>query len=184
MRDYSKKLTIKDKNILVFDGLFTEKEIKHHFALFSLADYTFLHSSRKDTVAYREWAASFSVEDFREHSLHQVLSDVAQTHSKLKSIECYDVFCSASTFGNVSFIHSDSPTEDTVSVLYYCNSSWDSEWGGETIFYDDNDDAEAAISIKPGRVVVFDGALKHRAGVPNRTCPEVRITLSVRFDKE
>jgi len=179
-----KNLTVEGKRLLVFDGLFSDEEIKHNFALFSLANFTFLHSSRKDTVTYREWAASFSIDDFKFHSLHKIFLEVARQHSSLSSQDCYDVFCSASTFGDVSFIHSDSPTGDTISVLYYCNQHWNPEWGGETIFYDTHDDATLAISVKPGRVVVFDGSLKHRAGTPNRTCPEIRLTLSVRFDKE
>ena len=172
---------IEDNKLLIFDGLFSEEEIKHNFALVSLANFSFLHSSRDDTTAYREWAAPFSADDFSTHPLHNIFLNTAEQHSQLKNRICYDVFCSASTFGDMSFIHSDSTEEDTISVLYYCNHQWNSEWGGETIFYDSNNEARIAISVKPGRIVVFNGSLRHRAGVPNRICPEVRLTLSTRY---
>jgi Rps23 Pro-64 3,4-dihydroxylase Tpa1-like proline 4-hydroxylase len=172
------------KSLAVFDGLVSDDECKKYSATLSLADYTFLHSSRQDTVKYREWAASFSVEDFTKHALHSLALGKATEFSGIENLVCYDVFASASSFGDMSFVHHDSPDKDTVSVLYYANNEWESEWGGETLFYSDEEEPLIAVGVKPGRLVVFGGQLKHRAGVPTKVCNEVRISLSMRFRPE
>ncbi len=54
-------------------------------------------------------------------------------------------------------------TARNVTVLYYANLLWQPDWGGETIFYNDEQDAVLAVSPKAGRVVVGRGAILHRA---------------------
>lgn len=173
--------SISEKKILVYDNLFSKESVKRFYDTLCLADFTFLHSSRNDTVQYREWAAGFSVEDFKTHQLHELALGIAQFYSE-KTLCCYDVFSSASSFGDMSFIHNDSSNNQDISVLYYANNYWEPEWGGETIFYTDSNEAEIALSVIPGRLVVFNGGVKHRAGIPNRICPEIRLTLSMRFE--
>lgn len=36
---------------------------------------------------------------------------------------------------DVNFIHVH---ENEIVALYYCNLTWQPEWGGETLFYKDN----------------------------------------------
>ncbi|WP_394212637.1 2OG-Fe(II) oxygenase [Enterovibrio calviensis] len=171
------------EKIYIFDDLFSKKQIERFGAVVSNAAFTFLHASRADTVKYREWCASFSVSDFMSHPLHKASIKVAKHFSGNKKLKCYDVFSSASTFGDMSFIHSDSTNSGDISILYYANSKWDPEWGGETIFYTERKDAALVVSVKPGRLIVFNGNVLHRAGTPTKLCPEVRITLSMRFEK-
>lgn len=174
--------TVDDHRILIFDNLFSRKEIVRLHEVMSLSNFTFLHSSRFDTKKYREWMADFSIEDFEKHVLHEKAKSVAEQFANHdRALQCYNVFCNASTYGNQSFIHSDSYDKTNISVLYYVNANWKSDWGGETIFFDKNQEARVAIGFKPGRMIVFDAETVHRAGLPSRICPEVRLTLSVRF---
>lgn len=174
--------SVDEHKILIFDDIFSRKEIIRFHELMSLSNFTFLHSSRFDTKKYREWMADFLIDDFEGHIIHDKAKKIAEYFSESKrEIKCYNVFCNASTYGNQSFIHSDSYDKTNISVLYYVNSNWKSEWGGETIFFDKNQEARIAIGFKPGRFIVFDAEAIHRAGVPSRICPEVRLTLSIRF---
>jgi len=85
-------------------------------------------------------------------------------------------------YGDVLFPHNDcAKDEKHITVLYYANLGWHSDWGGETIFYRAGHEAELAITPRPGRIVVFRGALLHRGGAPSRICFETRLTISCKL---
>ena len=58
------------------------------------------------------------------------------------------------------------------------NSNWDTNWGGETVFYS-KDKSEVLKAVIPsyGRVVAFQGNINHKAAALSRVCPKVRTTL-------
>lgn len=85
-------------------------------------------------------------------------------------------------FGDVFFPHHDCPDDQKdVTVLYYANLDWHSDWGGETLFYRAGYEAELAVTARPGRIVVFRGATLHRGSVPSRVCYEARLTISCKL---
>lgn len=91
-------------------------------------------------------------------------------------------YVNSAVYGDSYFAHRDCPeTSLNVTVLYYANLIWQTDWGGETIFYDDNEDAALAVSPKPGRLVVARGAILHRANVPTRSCYEERLTVAYKL---
>jgi len=80
------------------------------------------------------------------------------------------------------YIHRDCPeNRNDVTVLYYANLNWQPDWGGETIFYKDDDDAVLAVSPRPGRLVVSRGAILHRGTVPTQDCHEARLTIAYKL---
>lgn len=89
-------------------------------------------------------------------------------------VRCY---ANGHTFGLDGHVHRDAkPGEDALTALVYVNATWKAEWAGETIFIDDDDNCEAVLP-KAGRLVVFDGAVRHVARSPSRDCPALRMTL-------
>jgi hypothetical protein len=85
-------------------------------------------------------------------------------------------------YGDSYFAHRDSPEDSKdVTVLYYANLIWQLDWGGETIFYNDDNDAVLAVSPRPGRLVVSRAAILHRATVPTRVCYEERLTIAYKL---
>ena len=83
-----------------------------------------------------------------------------------------------SVYGDAYHMHRDL---SAVTVLYYANLFWESDWGGETIFFDDNNDAQTVVSPRPGRMVVSRGAILHRGTVPTRACHEERYTVAYKL---
>ena len=80
------------------------------------------------------------------------------------------------------YIHRDCPeNRNDVTVLYYANLNWQPDWGGETIFYKDDNDAVLAVSPRPGRLVVSRGAILHRGTVPTHDCDEARLTIAYKL---
>jgi hypothetical protein len=91
-------------------------------------------------------------------------------------------YVNSSVYGDSYYAHRDCPeTSQNVTVLYYANLIWQTDWGGETIFYNDDEDAALAVSPRPGRVVVARGAILHRANVPTRSCYEERLTVAYKL---
>lgn len=69
-------------------------------------------------------------------------------------------------------------------VLYYANVKWDDEWGGETLFYDKENNLICVIPYTPNRMVVFDGDIVYRFNGLSRTAPKYNINVSTFFWKE
>jgi hypothetical protein len=91
-------------------------------------------------------------------------------------------YANSAVYGDSYYIHRDSPEDsNNVTVLYYANLVWQPDWGGETLFYKDDNDAVLAVSPRPGRLVVSRGAILHRATVPTQDCHEARLTIAYKL---
>ncbi|WP_421929774.1 2OG-Fe(II) oxygenase [Neoaquamicrobium sediminum] len=166
--------------IKIFDNAIDNDQIERIYNALSIASFAFNHSSTDETVDFREWSAELSPIDFVTIDLGRLSMKCATDHAKCLCT-CTSVFSSASSYGDNAFVHQDSSHGSSrISVLYYANPHWELEWAGETIFFSGND-ARIAISPKPGRIVVFSGDVRHRAGIPSRHCPGVRLVISARF---
>ncbi len=91
-------------------------------------------------------------------------------------------YVNSAVYGDSYYIHRDNPEHrNNVTVLYYANLNWQPDWGGETIFYNDDNDAVLAVSPRPGRLVVSRGAILHRGTVPTQDCSEARLTIAYKL---
>ena len=92
-------------------------------------------------------------------------------------------YVNCSVYGDGYYVHRDCAAHERhVTALYYANLEWQLDWGGETVYYNDNEDAELAITPRPGRLVIARGALLHRGNVPTRACHEERYTLAYKLN--
>ena len=99
-----------------------------------------------------------------------------------EQFEVERIYVNNSVYGDAYFPHRDcDPNLRNVTVLYYGNLEWHSDWGGETLFYNDQHDAELAVTPRPGRFIVSRGAILHRGGVPSRVCHEERLTIACKL---
>jgi SM-20-related protein len=93
------------------------------------------------------------------------------------------VYVNCSIYGDSYFMHRDCPAHELhVTALYYANLEWQPDWGGETIYYNDEEEAEIVVMPRPGRLVIARGAVLHRGTVPTRTCYEERYTLAYKLN--
>ena len=174
------KYEIDGCSINVHDGLLNVQEIDKIYGAICLSAYSFQHSSTIETAKYREWSSELETSDFSRTKLGKISQHLARLYQG-EEVSCVGAFISASTHGDNAFIHEDSSSsQERVSVLYYANPVWENDWAGETIFFS-GDDARFATSCRPGRILSFSGKVRHRAGVPSRYCPEVRLVISSRF---
>jgi SM-20-related protein len=91
-------------------------------------------------------------------------------------------YVNSSVYGDTYYAHRDcSAHRNHVTVLYYVNLEWQTDWGGETIFYDDDNEAQLVVAPKAGRMVISRGAILHRGTVPTRACHEERFTVAYKL---
>jgi hypothetical protein len=91
-------------------------------------------------------------------------------------------YVNSSVYGDIYYTHRDcSVHRNHVTVLYYVNLAWQTDWGGETIFYDDDYEPQLVVSPKAGRMVISRGAILHRGTVPTRVCHEERYTIAYKL---
>jgi SM-20-related protein len=92
-------------------------------------------------------------------------------------------YVNCSIYGDSYYAHRDCAEEERhVTALYYANLEWHPDWGGETIYYNDQEDAELVVMPNPGRLVIARGAMLHRGNVPTRICYEERYTLAYKLN--
>ena len=91
-------------------------------------------------------------------------------------------YVNSSVYGDSYYAHRDcSAHRRHVTVLYYVNLNWQVDWGGETIFYDDDYEPQVVVGPKAGRMVISRGAILHRGTVPTRACHEERYTIAYKL---
>jgi hypothetical protein len=92
-------------------------------------------------------------------------------------------YINCSVHGDGYYMHRDCAVhEQHVTALYYANLEWQPDWGGETIYYNDEEEAEIVVMPRPGRLVLARGAILHRGNVPTRVCYEQRYTLAYKLN--
>lgn len=106
--------------------------------------------------------------------LSDLLYKIYEKQPCLKNKKLYRLYINLFTPREVPYFHIDG--EKTTTCLYYINPHVSYDEGGETQFI--VDDEIKTVSSKPGRLVIFNGELKHRA-TSFRNYP--RLTLAYKF---
>merc|ERR1719440_825037 len=80
-------------------------------------------------------------------------------------------------------MHRDSDSGDHVTALLYPNlePEWRAEFGGETVFYDEDREIVDAVEPRPGRLCLFTGSILHKGSPPGRLVYESRFTTAFKF---
>lgn len=89
------------------------------------------------------------------------------------------------TYGTDAYAHRDEKwlndsfgegsTDKT--VILYLNKTWDKNWAGETVIFNDDDDIEFSVLPKYLRVISFDSLKVHAARPLSRLCKDLRKVL-------
>ena len=100
-----------------------------------------------------------------------------------QNIEVLRVYANGQTYGLESSVHLDEVEPNHYTVLYYAvNDTWDANWHGETLFYDDNEEQVIAV-CKPKRnsFVFFDSRIPHVGISPSKQHNGLRVTLAFKL---
>ena len=169
------------RSIVVLDEMLPADEVAALTA--ALEDGRFKRSeyARPDTIDHKHWVIEPISPQTEAPSLGVVTKQAVEQFFG-EGYEPSRIYCNVALYGDVLMPHSDChEQDDRVTALWYVTTQWNVEWGGETVFFDKNDDAVFCVSPKPGRLTVFHGAIKHVGRPPNRVCYAPRFTLALKF---
>ncbi len=173
--------SVEGSEIAVFDDLVPPEEAARYFAAISQAAFTRTETARRETAEYRHWVCEMPLENLPRTSLwHATQKAIAvmRPNEAYRPYRCYTNFAS---YGDVLMTHVDAlPGARELTALWFLCDRWDIEWGGETVFFD-SQEAQVIVSPKPGRLVIFDGAIRHVGRPPNRNCLVARYTFAVKL---
>jgi SM-20-related protein len=115
--------------------------------------------------------------------LHRLWLDLARgALAGHRLVRCY---ANGHPFGSEGSVHTDSVSPLSFTSVYYPHDAWHPNWGGETVFFTgDKSDIVAAVYPRPNRLLVFPGTIPHAARGVTRVCPEMRITLMFKTERE
>lgn len=157
-------------------------------------DYIFtaapFHLSQADTYgsfyeigAY--WAYTVKPEIFENTELFRVMQSLVKTYFLDLDWKAYKIHVNAIQYGDGGAAHPDGGKLDghnkSVTILVYLNKQWETDWSGETLFYDVAEEPIYAVKPKYKRVVMFDGDILHAARPPSKNCLYRRMVLVIKL---
>jgi SM-20-related protein len=149
------------------------------------AAFTRTEVAKPETADYKHWATEIKLEALVQQPIFEltrraVLGFTTPGHG----YRPYRAYTNVASYGDMLFTHTDClPEQHDLTALWYLCERWDLEWGGETMFYDSRGEVARAVIPKPGRLVVFDGAIQHAGRPPNRICYAPRYTMAIKFER-
>lgn len=168
--------------VRVFDGLLPD--VAAYEEALARAPFTRTEVARADTAGYRHWVTEIRMDALERQPILGLTLNAIRRFSGERAYRPYRAYTNVATFGDMLFTHVDClADQDELTALWYLCAKWDIEWGGETVFFDRNDEIALAVRPKPGRLVVFDGAIKHVGRPPTRICYRPRYTLAIKLER-
>lgn len=187
----TRRLTVSNKNIVVLDNADLGEEFNDfHEYIFKAASFTLSQSDSYEALneVGPYWAFSIKPDTFSSGELGQIILELVKKHFKDADWKYCKVHVNALQYGDAGFVHTDGNFLEghtlNATALIYLNSEWKADFSGETIFFNDDLDAECAVSPKFKRVVIFDGEIQHSARPPSKNCIFRRKVLVAKLSAE
>lgn len=175
---YRRLETSHGRPAFILDNFVTPEARQKVYRIYKDLPYEFSDSDRSDTQYIKHLKHEFELDNplavFLARTASSFLTDRGLAHR-----DVYRMYANFNLHGDFQFAHEDG---EGWTALFFVNDKWEEDWGGEfTLYIDDELDFGYSISPKPGRMVIFDGMITHRGGVPSKLCYEPRISLAIKF---
>lgn len=152
---------LNNKKIHVFDNVLQECDMEwiHNYCITS--NYTPGHKSNGiNPDPDSRFVCRLNEEDLnRLNILPTVYNSMNTLNLKLDIIDAYINHYNLGT--NVSK-HTDTSEQDTYTILIFANKFWEQSWGGNIVFYNEQNSNDISYDFKPGRILIFDSRLSHK----------------------
>ena len=176
--------SVDGRTVAVFDGLVSAAEAGEYAKALQQAPFTRTESARPDTGDYKHWVAPMPLANALKLPLWPATESAMRALRPQESYRAYRAYTNHAAFGDMLFSHTDAqPGSEEFTALWFLCAEWDLEWGGETMFFDATGDAVFCASPRPGRLVLFDGAIRHAGRPPNRVCYAPRYTFALKLER-
>lgn len=180
----SREYQVDGRPLRVFDGHLPG--VGDYVRALSRAQFTRSEYARPETIDHKHWATEVKLDALRRQLIFEVTRRAVLAFSTpTHGYRPYRAYTNVATYGDMLFTHTDClPDQHDLTALWYLCEQWDVEWGGETLFFDADDEVACAVQPRPGRLVIFDGAIKHAGRPPNRICYAPRYTFAIKFEPD
>jgi len=138
----------------IYDDLLSEKERQKIYDNLELRNINVKEYDRSDTPS-----VGTSMDLFAGDLVYDKLLKFIRTFDEILDNKVCRVYVNKFSPDEKPYWHNDG---DVITVLYYPNMEFDLDNLGETQFLEDNKTITAVFPV-PGRFVVFDGRILHRA---------------------
>jgi hypothetical protein len=170
------------RRLLIVDRLLDPDAATAIFHHLRIQSYTLDDSDRVDTQEYNHFKHDFATGEGADDPIVHLMAAKAREIMLAHGIECgaiLRIYANLNMFGDFQFAHHDG---DGWTALLFANPEWLEDWGGEFLAYGGAAMPFAyAIAPRPGGMLIFDGLIHHRGGVPSKFCHLPRITLAIKF---
>jgi len=184
-KNYKQLFTSNGKMIEIYDNIFTSSEKTHHLIYAQNAQYNLGYPS-SSILWHRSDTFFAHIMGNSEIDAFGIKKTNFYKNILLKRLPTYEIERSwilSSSPLSTYYYHVDNPDEsiNRKTLLYYLNSRWDRNWGGETLFANNNGESEIAVEYKPGRIVIFDGSIEHKPSAISMKADEYRFIFVIQF---
>jgi len=167
----------------VEDNLYDAFSLKNIERYFTNVHWQFDGSNLTDLS--RKWSYYLNFKDDIEQKFLKINEDFLKKHFLLHLFKLNRAYASANTYGFAGEYHVDDDAKEyneVITIMYYLNSFWNLDFGGETFFLNQKkDEIVQAITPKPGRMIIFDGAISHSPRPLSKICNEFRMVLTFKY---
>lgn len=176
------ELRVDGRELFVIDGVVTGARLANLASFFDLAPAQRIEGDVTGTDT-RLWIIPIERDVAEKQPYAGAINAEVAEHFRGESFAVERAYCNAINYGDMLYAHRDRQERDSrdVTAILFINEEWKREWGGETIFFNDDGDAVHAVSPQPGRLILFRSAIEHRAGAPTRVCNRTRLTLALKL---
>lgn len=173
------------RRMFIVDNLLQPEAAAAIFVKMRNLAYTFDDADREDTQDYNHFKHDFPLGPDEADPTMLLLAEKAREVLGSQGVECggvYRIYANFNLFGDFQFAHEDG---EGWTALLFANPEWRDDWGGEfTAYPDDGTPFAYSITPRPGRMVIFDGMIRHRGGVPSKFCFGPRISVAIKFERD
>ena len=99
-----------------------------------------------------------------------------------KKFKLKKVYANGQTSGQCSCLHKDGLMDKDYTFLYYVNPSWNSEWGGGTVFCDESGNQINYNFFEPNSAILFKSNIMHVGLEPTSLFESMRITVAFKLE--
>jgi hypothetical protein len=173
---------VEGRDVFVFDGLVSAADLAQYVEGLARAPFTRTEVARAETAEYKHWVSELSLENVTQVPLWTATERAVASARPGQRYRPYRAYTNYAAYGDMLYVHTDcGPDRGELTALWFLSTHWEPEWGGETMFFDLSGDALFCASPKPGRLVLFDGAIPHVGRPPSRICYTPRYTFAIKL---
>jgi hypothetical protein len=172
--------TSDQKNIEIYDDLLSYSE---RYTIYNAIKNSYYYPEmykNNEVDGYFDITKQYSVEDLVHLDLFN-----SNTRFLIERFTNHNIAYPKSSINPINQRNSFNETlDDAMTLIYYPNVEWHIEWGGYTLFAnEDYSEVEHSLFYKPGRFVLFDSSIPYLISSPSVLSPTFRFNFIMHFIK-